>query len=244
MSWPEALPAPAAEAYALFQLVGRWRGIGASTEDSGQGQRTDRMGGIKRQERGHGSWARRACEGHATVEPSLRIASSPLGNERGTHPPVDLGAAMKPALTMPLFALLLLLLFVACGGVETPTTVIGKWEVSSVEGTQGLTIPAKNVLQIGLDESGGVHFVSCLDPVYEGTSLFTCHEQLVCATGTYTYADSILTITQTDTTSTHAAKVTFAPGEMVLGGEFFGPTYKAVHFSELPALSTSCLPLP
>jgi len=166
----------------------------------------------------------------------------PIGPTQWPSRVAVLGDAMKPAPTKLFLALLPVL--AACGGAATPTTVIGTWEVSSVDGAQGGTIPAKNVLQMELVDNGGVRLVSCRDPVFEGTTLFTCHEPLVCATGTYTYSNSVLSITQTGTTSTHAGTVAFAPGELVLGGEFFGPTYKAVHFSELAALSTSCLPLP
>jgi hypothetical protein len=106
------------------------------------------------------------------------------------------------------------LLLMACGGhpAVTPTTVTGLWQLTAVDGAQGGTIPADNVLQLGLDPGGGVRYVSCLDPVFEGTALLTCREQLVCATGTYTFDGTTLTLHQTGNDAIRQGTVTFAPG--------------------------------
>src|SRR4051812_27621335 len=85
----------------------------------------------------------------------------------------------------------------SCGPEPTPTSVVDTWELASVEGTEGQIIPASKVMQLGFKPDGSMSFVACLDPVYEGTRLLTCHEQQACATGTYTFADSVLTTHQT-----------------------------------------------
>jgi len=140
--------------------------------------------------------------------------------------------------------LLVFAALIACGPPATPSSIVDRWELDSVEGTQGGKIPATKVMQLGLDADGGVKFVSCLDPVYEGTTLFTCHEQQVCATGTYAFTTSVLSITQTGRSDVHSGTVTFTPGGMSLSGEFFGPSYKALNFKQLTALSTDCSQLP
>ena len=134
-----------------------------------------------------------------------------------------------------------------CGGgpAATPTTVVGIWDLESIEGTEGQHAIASNVLSTQLRADGTASYVSCLDPAFDSATSLRCHEKLVCASGSYTFDGSLLVLSQTGRTETHSGTVAFGPGAMTVNGTtFFGAHIKASTFQPIEVLSTDCLPLP
>src|SRR5262245_34863859 len=97
------------------------------------------------------------------------------------------------------------LLAAGCGGGSpapsfTPTTVVGVWDLVSADFTTGQQTPVTGVLSFQLAADGTASLDSCLSPGYSGATL-TCPQQRVCASGTYTFDGTTLTITQTGVTT-------------------------------------------
>ncbi len=136
----------------------------------------------------------------------------------------------------------------ACGGPPatqaTPTTVVGTWDLASVDFTQGQHSPATGILSFQLASDKTMSLVSCMNPSYSGENMI-CAEQRVCATGTYTFDGTTLSLTQTGRTDSKTGQVAFSPGTLIVKGPgLFGSNVAASNFHPMQALPTDCIHLP
>jgi hypothetical protein len=140
-----------------------------------------------------------------------------------------------------------LLVAAGCGGsggtAPTPTSVVGVWDLRSVDFTNNSHATASGVVSFDLRADSTVSIVNCLAPEYVGTML-ACTQRRVCGTGTYTFDGTTLTIHETGQTSTKGGAVTFGPGAMTVSGpDLLGASVSASHFYPIAALSTDCAPI-
>jgi hypothetical protein len=129
------------------------------------------------------------------------------------------------------------------GTAPTPTTVVGIWDLQSVDFTNGSQATASAVISFQLKTDNTASIVSCPSPGYVGTTL-TCPQKRICGTGTYTFDGTTLSIQQTGQTGTKGGPVTFAPGVMTVSGpNLLGAQVSASHFHTIGSLSTDCTPI-
>jgi hypothetical protein len=122
----------------------------------------------------------------------------------------------------------------------TATSVVGVWDLVAADFTNGAHAPVKDVLSFRLAADGTAALESCLSPGYAGTTL-TCPQQRVCASGTYTFDGTTLTIQQTGQTTTHGGPVTFGAGSMTVSGpNVVGASVSSSTFNVIGALPTGC----
>jgi hypothetical protein len=107
----------------------------------------------------------------------------------------------------------------------------------------GQQVPVTGVLSFQLAADGTASLDSCLSPGYAGATL-TCPQQRVCASGTYTFDGTTLTIQQAGVTTTHGGPVTFGPNAMTISGpDVVGANVTASTFNLIDTLPADCLPL-
>ncbi len=129
------------------------------------------------------------------------------------------------------------------GSATTPTSVVGIWDLQSVDFTNGSHATASGVISFDLRADNTTSIVSCLAPGYAGTTL-NCPMQRVCGSGTYTFDGTTLAIQQSGQTGTKGGAVTFSPGIMTISGpNLLGASVSASHFHSIGALSTDCTPI-
>jgi hypothetical protein len=125
----------------------------------------------------------------------------------------------------------------------TPTTVVGVWDLASVDFATGQNAPASGVMSFQLAGDGTASLDSCVSPSYVGTTL-VCPQQRVCAPATYTFDGTTLSIQQTGQTTTHGGAVTFGPGAMTItGSNLLGASVTASTFKVIATLPTDCAPI-
>lgn len=123
----------------------------------------------------------------------------------------------------------------------TPTSVVGMWNLVAASFTNGAQAPVSGVLSFQLAADGTANLDSCLDPSYVGTTL-SCPDQRVCASGTYTFDGTTLTIQQTGQSTTHGGPVTFGPGSMTITGpDVVGTSVSSSTFNVISTLPTDCI---
>lgn len=129
------------------------------------------------------------------------------------------------------------------GTAPTPITVVGIWDLQSVDFTNGSHATASAVISFELKADNTASIVSCPSPGYVGTML-TCPQKRLCGTGTYTFDGTTLTIQQTGQTGTKGGTVTFGPGVMTVSGpNLLGAQVSASQFHTIGSLSTDCTPI-
>lgn len=151
----------------------------------------------------------------------------------------------QPTIAIILFAALLAAADCGSSGgtAPTPTTVVGIWDLQSVDFTNGSHATASAVISFELKGDNSASIVSCLSPGYAGTTL-NCPQKRVCGSGTYTFDGTTLAIQQTGQSGTKGGAVTFGPGVMTVSGpELLGANVAASHFHPIGSLSTDCTPL-
>ena len=122
----------------------------------------------------------------------------------------------------------------------TPTSVVGVWDLVAADFTNGTHAPVSGVLSFQLATDGTASLDSCLSPGYAGTTL-TCPQQRVCASGTYTFDGTTLTIQQTGQSTTHGGPVTFGAGSMTITGpDIVGASASSSTFNVISTLPTDC----
>lgn len=122
----------------------------------------------------------------------------------------------------------------------TPTSVVGVWDLRSASFTNGAQATVSGVLSFQLAADGTAALDSCLDPSYSGSTL-VCPDQRVCASGTYTFDGTTLTIQQTGQSTTHGGPVTFGPGTMTITGpDIVGTSVSSSTFNVISTLPTDC----
>src|SRR4051794_11427709 len=89
-----------------------------------------------------------------------------------------------------------------CGEI-TPTTVVGTWDLTSVDGTEDQHIIVQKVFSMELRMDGTVAYASCLAPVAEEGVRLVCQKRLACAKGTYMYSDDSITLKQNGRNDVH-----------------------------------------
>ena len=147
-----------------------------------------------------------------------------------------------------MFLVVLGLSLAGCGSSNstppaTPTSVVGAWNLVAADFTNGAHAAVDGVLSFQLASDGTASLDSCLSPGYSGTTL-TCPQQRVCASGTYTFDGTTLTIQQTGQTTTHGGPVTFGPGSMIITGpDIVGASVSSSTFNVISALPTGCTPI-
>ena len=156
---------------------------------------------------------------------------------------------MRQSITAILSATLLATAGCGSGGntapapAPTPTTVVGIWDLQSVDFTNGSHATASAVISFDLRADNTTSIVSCLSPSYVGTTLI-CPQKRVCGTGTYTFDGTTLVIQQTSQSGTKGGPVTFGPGVMIVSGpNLLGAQVSASHFQPIGSLSTDCTPI-
>jgi hypothetical protein len=121
--------------------------------------------------------------------------------------------------------------------------VVGVWDLVAADFTNGAHAPVSGVLSFQLATDGTASLDSCLSPGYAGTTL-TCPQQRVCASGTYTFDGTTLTIQQSGQTTTHGGPVTFGPGSMTITGpDIVGPSVSSSTLNVINTLPTGCTPI-
>jgi hypothetical protein len=137
---------------------------------------------------------------------------------------------------------------VGCGSsgstpAPVPASVVGVWDLVAADFTNGAHAPVSGVLSFKLAADGTASLNNCLSPGYAGTTL-TCPQQRVCASGTYTFDGTTLTIQQAGQSTTHGGPVTFGPGNMTITGpNIVGASVSSSTFNLISALSTDCTPV-
>jgi len=127
-----------------------------------------------------------------------------------------------------------------CGDI-TPTTVVGTWDLVSVDGTEGQHIIVQKVFSMELRMDGSVSYVSCLMPVAEEGVRLVCRQKLACAKGTYQYNDATISLRQNGRMDAHGGTVTFAPEAMVINGAMFlAPWIARSNFQPISQLTNDC----
>jgi hypothetical protein len=128
------------------------------------------------------------------------------------------------------------------GSTPVPASVVGVWDLVAADFTNGAHAPVSGVLSFKLANDGTASLNSCLSPGYAGTTL-TCPQQRVCASGTYTFDGTTLTIQQTGQSTTHGGPVTFGPGSMTIAGpNIVGASVSSSTFNAISTLPTDCTP--
>lgn len=136
-----------------------------------------------------------------------------------------------------------LLALTTCG--DFASTIVGKWDLVKIVGTEDQNIQMQGILSMELRADGKSHYVSCLSPVVDslGTKL-SCKPgvRLVCANGSYTLNGMSITLRQNMITATRGGTVLVdMDNNMVINGTgFLADWVKTSIFKSVDSIPTDC----